>query len=196
LPTYGATPGDRRFWFTDVETKHRNDTEHFSKLNDHLELPTTQFAFYQYLKNYETWSRPIDFQTNRPLTQAYVDMRKLNADLILRWVITRVETDEHIRGPSAELFKEFQEWMTERNERKADECHISLTYFVQYLTRNSELIMDREAKANGEGLYKSNVSHIRLDTGRLRKALEEHNYIYKQAPMSLQGYGFVNEEPE
>nr|WPF46472.1 MAG: hypothetical protein [Lake Baikal virophage 3] len=193
LPSYGATPGDRRFWFTDVDTKHRNDTEHFSKLNDHLELPSTQLAFYQYLKKYETWIRPIDFQTNRPLTQAYVDMRKLNADLILRWVITRVETEEHIRGASSDLFKEFQDWMTERNERKADECHISLTYFIQYLTRNSELIMDREAKANGEGLYKSSTSHIRLDTGRLRKALEEHNYIYKK---TLDGYGFVDEEPE
>jgi len=192
LPTYGATPGDRRMWFVDVETHHRNDTEYFTKLNDLLEKAETQYAFYQYLKNYETWKKPIDFQINRPVTQAYIDMRRLNADLILRWVITRVADSAHIRGESSALFKEFQGWMTERNEKKADDCHISLTYFTQYLTRNSELTMDEEAKKNGEGLYKSNTSHIRLDTERLRRKLIEHHYIYKP-PEDIR-YAFVKED--
>jgi hypothetical protein len=67
--------------------------------------------------------------------------------------------------------------MVDRNEKKAEDCHISLTYFVQYLTRNSTLIMTDEARLNGEGYYKSNTSHIRLDTDRLKKALIEYNYI-------------------
>ena len=104
-------------------------------------------------------------------------MRRLNADLILRWVITRVENDQHLRGESSMLFKEFQSWMVDRNEKKAEDCHISLTYFVQYLTRNNTLIMSDEARANGEGYYKSSTSHIRLDTDRLKKALIEYNYI-------------------
>ena len=179
LPGYGATPGDRRMWFTDVETTHRNDTEYFAKLNEHLELPTTQYAFFQYLLKLETWQKPIDFQTRRPITQAYIDMRRLNADLILRWVITRVETQQHIKGASSELFKEFQDWMVVRNERKAEDCHISLTYFVQYLTKNSELLM-KGADAS-EGQYKSNVSHIRLNTDRLERSLVAHHYIYRPA---------------
>lgn len=188
LPSYGATPGDRRMWFVDVETTHRNDTEYFSKLNDHLELPTTQYAFFQFLMKYETWKKPVDFQTRRPITQAYIDMRRLNADLILRWVINRVETEQHIKGASADLFKEFQDWMVERNERKAEDCHISLTYFVQYLTKNNELIM--KGAGPTEGQYKSSVSHIRLDTGRLTQSLVEHHYIYK--PQKIQ-YAFLEE---
>ena len=177
LPSYGATPGDRRMWFTDVETHHRNDEEYFTTLCKAMDDPKVQYAFYQFLKNYDTWKRPIDFQTHRPITQAYIDMRRLNADLILRWVITRVENDLTIRGESAMLFKEFQAWMVDRNEKKAEDCHISLTYFVQYLTRNNTLIMSEEARANGEGQYKSSTSHIRLDIERLRKALIEYNYI-------------------
>jgi hypothetical protein len=177
----------------DVETTHRNDKDYFNTLCDHLEKDTTQYAFYQYLKNYDTWKKPIDFQTQRPITQAYIDMRRLNADIILRWVIHRVEDEDHIRGESSSLFKDFQNWMVQRNERKAEECHISLTYFVQYLTKNSELIMSEEAKKNGEGHYKSNTSHIRLDTARLRKALILHHYIYR--PRDDIAYAFLEDEP-
>lgn len=189
LPGYGATPGDRRMWFTDVETTHRNDTDYFGKLNEHLELPTTQYAFFQYLMKVETWAKPIDFQTRRPITQAYIDMRRLNADLILRWVINRVETDATIKGASADLFKEFQDWMVVRNEKKAEDCHISLTYFVQYLTKNSDITM--KGAGPQEGQYKSNVSHIRLDTKRLTQCLVEHHYIYKPATIE---YAFIKED--
>ena len=181
LPSYGATPGDRRMWFVDVETTHRNDTAYFTELTAHMEKVTTQYAFFQYLMKYQTWSKPVDFQTNRPITQAYIDMRRLNADLILRWVISIVENSEvqedDLKGPSATLFKHFQAWMVERNEKKAEDCHISLTFFVQYLTKNNELIMEDAGPA--EGQYKSSVSHIRLDIKRLTQKLIEHHYIYR-----------------
>ena len=177
LPSYGATPGDRRMWFVDVETTHKDDREYFSKLDKALEDDRSVVAFYRYLKNYETWTSPIDFQTKRPVTKAFIDMRRLNADLILRWVIDRVEKDQHIKNESAVLFKEFQDWLEERNERKRDENHISLTHFVQYLTKNSDLICPEKARAEGEGKYKSSTSHIRLDTNRLRNALIKNLYI-------------------
>jgi len=189
LPTYGGTPGDRRMWFVDVETTHRNDADYFAALTDHLELPTTQYAFYQYLLKYDTWKKPIDFQMHRPITQAYIDMRRLNADLILRWVIHRVERKNEIKGASAHLFQNFRDWMVKRNEKKADDCHISLTYFTQYLTKNSELMQGADPS---EGLYKCNTSHIRLDMDRLRGCLIQHHYLHP----GIEGFAIVEDDEE
>jgi len=180
ISSEGAGPSDRRFAYYDVARKMRNNGDYFAKLSESMKDPRVSRAFYQHLMAYKTYSSPIEFQTNRPVTTALVDIRKMNADPILRWVIHRLEKEEDIRGESASLFSDFQNWMTSRCETRGDENRFSLTRFVQYLTKNNDLT--RPAEDTGErGHYKSNTSHIELSTERIWAKLVEHQYVRARA---------------
>jgi hypothetical protein len=135
--------------------------------------------------NFKVYKTPIEFQKNRPITDAFIDIRRMNAEPILRWVIDRIEKDEPLRGESSELFADFKEWMMRRNEQKGEDFHISLTKFVQYLTKNNELTRVPEGGAGKDekGLYKSSTSHIQLDSDRIRKELMKNLYIKPSAAL-------------
>ena len=182
---YGATPGDRRFWFVDVDQSMRNNSGYFNDLVKCMSDPRVVRAFYQYLMNFKVYKTPIEFQKNRPITDAFIDIRRMNAEPILRWVIDRIEKNEPLRGESSELFADFKEWMMRRNEQKGEDFHISLTKFVQYLTKNNELTRVPEGGAGKDekGLYKSSTSHIQLDSDRIRKELMKNLYIKPSAAL-------------
>ena len=174
ISSQGASPSDRRFAYYDVDRSKRGDTTYFNALAESMKNPKVQRAFFQYLQTLPTYDSPIQFQNHRPVTAAFLDIRRMNADPILRWVMTRVEQDQHISGESSELFADFQNWMTQRHEVRTEDSRFSLTKFVQYLTKNNELT---RPCAGERGLYKSNTSHIELSTERLREELERCQYI-------------------
>jgi len=176
ISSQGASPSDRRFAYYDVDRSKRGDTAYFNALAESMKDPRVQRAFYQHLKTLPTYETPIQFQNHRPVTAAFLDIRRMNADPILRWVITRVETDRPISGESSSLFADFQNWMTERHEVRTEENRFSLTKFVQYLTKNNELTRPPETSEE-RGHYKSNTSHIELSTERLREELERCQYL-------------------
>lgn len=180
ISTQGASPSDRRFAYYDVDRSKRGNTEYFNTLSRAMKDPQVVRAFYQYLKEHATYESPIQFQINIPVTSAVLDIRRMNADPILRWVITRVEDGEHIQGESSFLFSQFQDWMTRRHEIRTEENRYSLTKFVQYLTKNCEFTRVPEG-VEERGHYKSNTSHIELSTDRLREALVKHQYIRPRA---------------
>jgi hypothetical protein len=176
ISSQGASPSDRRFAYYDVDRSMRGNTDYFRKLSDAMKDPRVVRAFYQYLQGIQTYQTPIEFQNARPTTSAFLDIRRMNADPILRWVITRVEDERHIQGESSDLFSDFQTWMKVRNESQADDNRFTLTRFTQYLTKNCELTRVPEGSVE-RGHYKSNTSHIELNTDRLRHALVKHQYI-------------------
>ena len=180
ISSQGASPSDRRFAYYDVDRSMRGNTDYFNKLSKAMRDKRVIRAFFQYLQTLKTYETPIQFQNARPVTSAFLDIRRMNADPILRWVITRVEDDRHIQGESSELFVDFQNWMTHRREGSTEENRFSLTRFVQYLTKNCELTRVPEG-AEERGHYKSNTSHIELSTDRLRAALVKHQYIKPRA---------------
>jgi len=190
IANHGATPGDRRFWFSDVETSHRDDPDYFPMLWREMERPEVQRAFYDYLRAFKCYKSPFEFQTKRPITSAFIDIRRMNADMILRWVIDRVESELPFDDRTSMLFSEFSAWMRDRNERKDEDNRISLTYFTQYLTRNKALVLPNDPQQENEGRYKSSVSHLRLDTARLRRALIENHYIHRLTPAERIEYIF------
>jgi hypothetical protein len=79
--------------------------------------------------------------------------------------------------------------MDERKELRNEDNKFSLTRFVQYLTKNNELTRPQE---DGEerGHYKSNTSHIELNTERVRTELIRCQYM-KAGAVDL----FRNETP-
>jgi hypothetical protein len=176
ISSQGASPSDRRFAYYDVDRSKRGDTDYFANLSKAMADPRVQRAFYDYLKTCQTYETPIEFQNHRPVTAAFLDIRRMNADPILRWVIHRVENDRAISGESSSLFADFQDWMTQRHEVRTEENRYSLTRFVQYLTKNCDLTRPPPESAE-RGLYKSNTSHIELSTERLREELIRCQYL-------------------
>jgi hypothetical protein len=177
ISSQGASPSDRRFAYYDVDRSKRGDVDYFRNLNEAMKNPKVCRAFYQYLKERSTYDDPIEFQNARPVTSAFLDIRRMNADPILRWVITRIEENKGISGESKQLFTDFQNWMTERHEIKTEDNRFSLTRFVQYLTKNCELTKPPEENENERGHYKSNTSHIELNTERVRAELVRCQYM-------------------
>jgi hypothetical protein len=78
--------GDRRFWVFDVVPEMRGNVEYFTNLVNHINKDIVKWAFYQYLKEYKCYKTPIEFASNMPLTNAYKEIRKLNATLYLKWL--------------------------------------------------------------------------------------------------------------
>lgn len=193
IANHGATPGDRRFWFADVDTAHRDQPDYFPRLWGAMERKDVQRAFYDYLLAFPCYTSPFEFQNKRPITPAFIDLRRMNAGMILRWVIDRVESEMPIDDRTSTLFADFTNWMRERNERKDEDNHISLTAFTQYLTRNKTLVLPNDPQDEREGRYKSSVSYLRLDTARLRRALIENHYVYRLTPAETAEYIFGDE---
>ena len=187
ISSQGASPSDRRFAYYDVDRSMRGNTVYFNKLSEAMRDPKVARAFYQHLKTITTYKTPIDFQNARPVTSAFLDIRRMNADPILRWVITRVDDDRGISGESADLFIDFQDWMKVRNEGSSDDHKFSLTRFIQYLTKNCELTRVPEG-SDERGLYKSNTSHIDLNIDRLRSALVKNQYIRPRSTDVFRNY--------
>lgn len=78
--------GDRRFGMYDVDATHRGDDAYFTALYEAFENRRVRVAFYQYLMREETWTKPIEFQINRPITEAYINVRQINAPPHMKWL--------------------------------------------------------------------------------------------------------------
>jgi len=169
----GGTPGDRRFAYYDVDRSKKGDTEYFTQLTEAMANPRVARAFFQQLQTFNCYKNPLEFERHRPLTAARLDMRRMNADPILRWVIDRVEKEVPIAGETSTLFKDFNDWSNARNERS--DFPISQSHFTRYLTNN-----DLTKPVEGErGRYKSNTSHIELNMERVKRELVKHEYIQR-----------------
>lgn len=82
--------GDRRIQVFDADPAMRNNVDYFTALTEMMKMPSTAYFFYQYLKGYETYTSPIQFQTNIPKTNAYRQLRYLNAPKYLKWLADKI----------------------------------------------------------------------------------------------------------
>jgi len=180
LGSQAGQPGDRRFTYYDVDTSKKGDATYFSTLTEAMKNSRVARAFYQYLLGFQCYETPLEFEANRPWTKARVDLLRMNAEPILRWVIGRVEAEQGIVGEAKDLFKQFHEWMKERCEGM--EIPISQSVFTRYLQGSAF------TKATGErgdrGVYKNNVNYIELNMDRVRSALVKERYIQPSATLA------------
>jgi hypothetical protein len=124
--------GDRRFAMYDVNPEFRNNSAYFSKLHAAFNDKRTQAAFYQYLMEIETYRSPVDFQVNRPITSAYIDIRQMNAPAHLKWLRHALRTATLPQECGArELYKTFKTWYL--NNERSPERIISETMFGKYM---------------------------------------------------------------
>jgi len=104
--------GDRRFTAFDVNSKHRNDTEYFNQLVNAMENVAVQKAFYLYLKSVETYKNPNQFSVNRPITEAYCNIKQLNAPSLYKWLLAKLKKGEITNASytARELYNDYKMW--------------------------------------------------------------------------------------
>jgi hypothetical protein len=103
--------GQTRWGFFDVATTYRGDKEYFSNLAKAMKNRRVRVAFYEYLMRLETWTTPIEFSTNVPITPAFVDVCQLNAPPILKWLCIELRDGSlPTRTTTKELYGRFTQW--------------------------------------------------------------------------------------
>jgi hypothetical protein len=125
--------GDRRFTVYDTDPAMRGNVSYFTELATHLEKPEVKYAFYLYLMGMPTYRSPIDFWNNSPITEAYRDVRRLNAPLYHKWIISLLRTGKLENAFTSDLYKFFVKWVETNRERSADGI-ITQTAFGRLLT--------------------------------------------------------------
>ena len=109
--------GDRRFAVFDTNPCMRGNTKYFETLINHLNESKTKWAFYLYLKTLKTYDNPIQFQKSIPITNAYREIRLLNAPLHLKWIVYELKNGTLTDDYSSELYKRFINWVEETKEK-------------------------------------------------------------------------------
>lgn len=108
--------GDRRFAMWDVDTTYRGDKAYFDALVEAMETRRVCVAFFQYLMAYPTWTKPIDFQVNRPITTAYMDCRQMNAPAHMKWLRHELRRGTlPAESSSSALYQRFRDWYASGN---------------------------------------------------------------------------------
>ena len=169
--------GDRRIVAYDVNDDVRGDEDYFNSLVKAMDDPLVVVGFYLKLMAMETYKSPIEFQRNRPITRAYVDMRRMNAPLITKWIVDKLRAGRLRDGLVSRLFQNFQDWCVKTKERADGERSMTLTAFGRLLNDNHNLMRFEDAETDDEeislGVKKDDAKGSKLFQWNY-KALTEH----------------------
>jgi len=149
--------GDRRFGVFDTNPVMRGNIDYFEDLSNHLNKPETKWAFYKFLMKMDTYNNPIQFQKNIPITNAYMDIRLINAPQYHKWLVYKLQSRTLSDGYTNDLYKDFREWISEFKEKDKDNV-ISQTMFGSLLSnakdvqRNDYIIDDYGNKRKKHGV--------------------------------------------
>jgi len=163
--------GDRRMSVWDVCPTHRGNKAYFEALAEACDNRRVRVAFFQYLSTLDTYRKPIDFQLARPITEAYIDIRQINAPAHMKWLRheLRCGTLPAVSG-SRELYVRFSDWYGKSKSREPE----------RIVTETSFGKMMKEAYTSDEGkLEVAEWKHTRdgmtyrFDFKRLIEGLEK-----------------------
>ena len=116
-----AGKGNRRISAFDTDTSKRGDEAYFHALKAAMDDPRVQRAFYQFLMQLTIPKTPIEFQNAIPKTPAYIDIRRMNAPLHYKWLVSALkENSLEEQSSSRELYQEFKKWFEKSGERTPD----------------------------------------------------------------------------
>jgi hypothetical protein len=162
---------DRRFFCYDVNTKKRNNEQYFKKLSDAFNDKISIACFLKHLLNFKTYEDPVQFQIYRPITRTYIELKRLNAPIITKWLISYIKTtnkkDEY--RPLAEYFIDFNNWVEFTKNKKSD---ITVLSFSRFLTSDSEIFSSEDIDK-----VKASVTKIKLNITNIKIKLKEKLYL-------------------
>lgn len=180
--------GNRRFAPFEVDGSMRGNAEYFTKLVETINNPIVIWAFYQKLKTHITYENPIQFQINIPNTTAYVEMLRMNATTLQKWLIAEVEAGTLEDGLVSDLYHRYEAWNKKYREGK-EEGLLSCSLFGKYLNGSAEANVEfaeglGDKKRTGAGMmFKWNKPKIVSSLKALKLVGAE--FAYSQAPEDL-----------
>lgn len=174
--------GNRRLAVFDTNTEMRGNEFYFKSLAYHLKNPIVKWAFYQYLKNLQTYETPIDFQNSIPITNAYKDVRILNSPLYLKWIVHELKRGFLVDDSMRNLYLRFKDWLKCNKEGSEDNA-ISETAFSLMLNKSkdagsidNELNLGCKSK-NSVMVFKWNIPNVIDGLKKLHLLDSQFEYI-------------------
>jgi len=143
--------GDRRWAVFDVNPEKRGDQGYFEKLISALEDDEVIQYFYHYLKyEVKTYKDSFELSTNVPDTDAYREIKFMNAPIHLKFLISLLYKGELKKEYfSRELYEQFKLWYAENKPGKESEI-LTETGFGSILKKNDEeIIIDNKRTEKG-----------------------------------------------
>ncbi len=188
--------GNRRIAVFDTDNQKRGNTEYFEKLINHLNNPIVKWSFYFYLRYMiEIYKTPIQYQNSIPLTNAYIEMKKLNAPIYIKWILSMVYNGKLENNNVRTLYLLFRNWVKESKEGREDNM-ITETAFGLLLNSSKDAndeydisCVGTKKKSCGIMIFKWNIEGI---VNALKKLnLIEDDFVYESKIENIQ-----NEENE
>lgn len=173
--------GDRRFAMWDVDTTYRENKEYFESLTLAMENRRVRSAWYQYLKSLDIWRKPIDFQLNRPITNAYIDIRQMNSPAHIKWLRYELVCGTlPIESGARELYERFRLWYSKNGTRDTERM-LSETAFGKLMKEAyiSESEPELGSVSIGASVYTRNGTVYRFDYKKLIDGLEKLHQLKK-----------------
>jgi hypothetical protein len=143
--------GDRRWAVFDVNPEKRGNQEYFQKLISALEDDEVIQYFYHYLKyDVTTYKDAFELSTNVPDTDAYREIKFMNAPIHLKFLISLLyKGDMKIEYFSRDLYEQFKLWYAENKPGKESEI-LTETGFGSILKKNDqEITIDNKRTERG-----------------------------------------------
>lgn len=157
---------DRRFAVFESDNKYRSDPVYFEPLIKAIKSKEVQYMFYQYIMNLDI--HDYNFETNRPKTKIYNEMKRINISKPILFIISLANNDKLKEQYQAKkLFNEYQHFLYDSGYT---EYKTNITKFGRALNKIKKGIS--KGKINGR-------VRINIDKPRLLQYLEE-NYGYNE----------------
>lgn len=154
---------DRRFFAYDVNNSKRGNDEYFKKLSMAFDDNISIACFFDYLKNLPTYNDPIEFQNNRIITNTYIELKRINAPTIVKWLINNIKQNiKHTNVSVASLYDEYNEWIEYSRNKKSE---MTLNAFSRFMTSDLEVCK-----------YKASTMMLDIDYNKIITKLKEKNY--------------------
>lgn len=139
---------DRRFAVFDCSKAIVGNENYFNALVKDMNDPLIQKTFFDYLMNYDI-DIDYNFQKNRPITDAYKQMKSATIPLMVRFFNHLFEVNEEPEElqtyltdiSSNQLYSDFNLFKQTQNEKSEMSRHKftnSLTYYKDYYTKNTK----------------------------------------------------------
>ena len=179
--------GNRRLTAYDCSKTFRFNRNYFSFLNNYLNKPDVKWAFYQYLLNFKTYELSTDFEINIPKTAALIEMQKMCAPVLLKWIVSELTLGIIRNGYAKDLYTKYEKWVKKNREAK-DESIGSFTNFSQLL--NTDVIkyiygndkLNPKHKRNGLMFVTWNIPFMVKKLKELN--FLEDEFVYIENPLS------------
>ena len=144
--------GSRRIEIFDSNPVMRGNVEYFTKYAKHLADDRVKYAYFTYLKSITAFETPIECQSTIPITDAFRDLRMMNAPMYHKWLVECVRNNTLENGYTGDLYNTFTRWVAQARDGNAGNM-ISVTAF-------GRLLMGAKEVQQNENDYTYDISNV------------------------------------